>query len=178
MSYLPIQASGVKISPDLTGAISGIGANAYNTIGSNYNKARQQQMQEGNVLGLPSAATGPNSYGAQRMAATQGLDVGNLESALGGGLGETSYQDTLSQRDFLQKQQLAEEAAKLAKPSLLQEILGGIGSVGGTGAQIYGAWGKNASPSMGQTTGSLPPDLSLIPGGGASQYYRNYGGIY
>lgn len=177
---MALYASGVQIPTDLSGIISGPGSpgyNAYNTIGSNYAAAKNKLMGDAAARGMnPAGVVSPDSYGGQRMAAVQGLDVGNLESALGGGLGNTAYQNTLAQRDFGQQSQLAQEIARLNKPDLLQQILGGIGSVGGTAAQIYGAWGKNAGSrngamNYGGGSGVLPPNLSLYPGGGASQYY-------
>lgn len=144
-----LYASDVKIPDALSGAISSTGTNAYNTIASNYGKAKGQFGQDATARGMNgNAATGPGSYAGNRFATTQGLDVGNLESVLGGGLGNTAYNDTLAQRDFQQQEQLAEEAAALNKPDLLQQILGGIGNVGGTAAQIYGMYGKNAKPKV------------------------------
>lgn len=149
---MALYASDVKIPPDLSGAISGVGSpgySAYNTINANYGAAKKRMMGDAATLGMnPDVMTGPNSYGGQRLAATQGLDVGNLESALGGGLGQTGYQNTLQQRDYEQQRQLAEEIGRLNKPDLLQQILGGVGSVGGTAAQIYGAYGRNRQPNV------------------------------
>ena len=175
---MALTAQGIGIDPTLKGMLSGQGSpgwNAYNTINSNYGTAKNQFASDASARGMNGPASiGPNSYAGSQFATKQGLDVGNLESALGGGLVNTSYQNTLQQRDFQQNEDLAKRVAALNKPDLLQQILGGVGNVGGTLAGIYGAWGKNASPSTGgTTTGSLPPSLSLIPGGGASGYYNN-----
>jgi|SRR5882672_890591 len=165
---MALYASGVKIDPTLSGTLSGVGTGAYNAIGSNYDAAKKKMQQEGQVLGRPA---GSNSYGAQRLGQTQGLDVGNLESSLGGGVGNTAYKDTLDQREYEQNRQLAEEAGRLNKPDLLSQILGGIGSVGGTAAGIYGAYGKNRTPSM--------PPGSAFPRGDTAMYqpftYPMYG---
>lgn len=143
---MALYASDVKINPTLAGSISGSGSpgyNAYNAINSNYGAARKKLIDDATTRGV---SAGPGSYADQRLTTTQGLDTGNLEAALGGGLGNTAYQDTLAQREYGQNTQLANEVGRLNKPDLLQQILSGVGNVGGTAAQIYGAWGKNSSP--------------------------------
>jgi hypothetical protein len=150
---MALYASGVAIPQSLSatlGGANGAGTNAYNKINQNYGTAKSQFASDAQARGMNgTAAVSPNSYGGSQFSTKQGLDVGNLESALGGGLGDTAYQDTLAQRDFGQQQQLAEETAALNKPDLLQQILGGVGAVGGTAANIYGAYGKNRTPSTG-----------------------------
>ena len=149
LSTIPMTASDVKINPTLTGSISPYGTNAYNAIGSNYAGAKNKLAGEASTLGMnPAAMTGPNSYAGQRLAATQGLDIGNLESALGGGLGNTAYSNAKEMRGYNQDTALANEIGALNKPDLLSEILGGVGNVGGTAAQIYGMYGKNKSNSV------------------------------
>lgn len=154
---MALYASGVQINPTLSGAISGQGSpgyNAYNTINKNYAGAQQGLANDAAARGMnPAGSVGPNSYAGNRFATTQGLDTGNLESALGGGLGNTAYQNALAQRDYTQNVGLANEVGALNKPNLLQQVLGGIGNVGGTAAQVYGAWGKNGTPSTPQPGG-------------------------
>lgn len=132
---MPMYAQDVKIDPTLSGALSGVGSpgyNAYNQIGSNYGAARKK---------LGSAAA-PGSYADQRLSATQGLDVGNLETALAGGLGDTAYKNKLSERGYNQNVGLANEIGSLNKPDLLQQIFGGIGAVGGPLATYAGMKGR------------------------------------
>jgi hypothetical protein len=146
-----LYASDVRVPADLSGSLSGTGSpgfNAYNAINSNYVNAKKQFGADAQARGMNGASSvGPNSYAGNRFGTMQGLDVGNLESALGGELGNTAYGNTLQQRDFGQQEQIASEIAALNKPDLLQSILGGIGNVGGTAAQIYGMYGRNARPS-------------------------------
>lgn len=145
-----LYAGNVNIDPTLSGALSGSngpGAVAYNKIKKNYSNASDQFGADASVRGMNAkAATGPGSYAGSQFGIKQGLDVGNLEAALGGGLGETAYKDTLAKRDFGQQEQIANETAALNKPDLLQQILGGVGAVGGTAAGIYGAFGRNRKP--------------------------------
>lgn len=143
MALLP---SNVTIPKDLSGAMGSIGTDAYSNIGSNYADAKKKLMQDGQVRGQRGASVaGPNSYAGDRLSTAQGLDIGDLQSVLGGGLGSTAYKDVLSQRDYNQKIQLANEAAALNKPSTLEQIMRGIGSIGGPIAKYYGARGNRSS---------------------------------
>lgn len=157
---MALTAQDVKIAPDLSATMGSIGTNAYNNIGANYAKAKGQIGQDASTLGRNGvAAIAPNSYAGQRMAATQGLDIGGLESALGGGVANTAYADTLHQRDFNQSEQLANEAAQLNQPSLFEQIMQGIGSVGKTGAAYYGA--SKGAGGGGGSSGSGNPSYGI-----------------
>lgn len=156
---------------DLADALSGIGAKGTAGINDIYSQAKTRRSGEQQMLGM---APGSDSYGAERMPISQKLSQGSLESSLGGVLGNTGYQDALSQRDYEQKRQLAEETASLNKPSLLDQIFQGVGAIGKPLAGYYGMKGKmggGAGMDYAGGGGSLPPSLSLYPGGGASQYY-------
>jgi hypothetical protein len=171
----PMQASGVGVPSDLSGAISGAGTNAYNAIGAGYNNARQKMVSDARARGLPPGAGGPNSYGGNQASTYQNLDTGNLAAALGGGLGNTAYQNSLQSRQFQQNEDLAQQVAALNRPDLLQQILGGLAGVGKTAATYYGMGGfggRGGGSGMRYAGGggSMPPNLSLIPGGGYAQY--------
>jgi hypothetical protein len=143
---MALYASGIGIPQDLSSAISGPGGTAYNKIKQNYGQAQGQFASDALARGQKAGvATGPNSYAGQQFPIKQNLDIGNLESALGGGLGNTAYSNALQEREFGQNQQLAEQAAALNKPDLLQQILQGIGGVGKTAATYYGMKGRGGS---------------------------------
>src|SRR5579872_342771 len=101
---MALYAGGIGIDPTLKASLSGVGGpatNAYNNINANYGAAKNQFGADASARGLNGvAATAPGSYAGGQFATKQGLDVSNLESALGGGLGNTSYQNALQQRDF------------------------------------------------------------------------------
>lgn len=162
---MALYASGVTIPADLSGSIAGVGSpgyNASNNIASNYVAAKKRFGGDASVRGMNAgAATGAGSYTGGRLATTQGLDTGNLESALGGGVGSTAYQDALSQRDFQQQSQLANQIGSLNGMNTLEQVLGGVGAVGGTAAKIYGAYGSNRPSSS-----SPNPDYATMPGSG------------
>ncbi len=146
---------------DLTDALAGIGAGGTAGINDIYSQAKERQAKE-NALKVPGNI---NSYGPQRMGVEQGLDQGNLEAVLGGVLGDTGYKNTLEEREFDQNKQLAEEAARLNKPSLLQEIFQGIGGVGKTAGAYYGMKGMNSG-------GQLPAQYQGGPDYGRLSLYK------
>lgn len=133
--WKPITAKGTSISPDLAAALGGAGAVASTKIRSNYADANKKQAMGAKALGK---RTGSNSYGAERMATTQGLDQGNLEAALGGQLGSTAYENALQDRDYDQNLGLVDQIAALNRPDMLEQIFSGIGAVGTPVADYMG----------------------------------------
>lgn len=159
---MSLVASGVGLPPDLASTLSTIGQGASGQIGQNYRNAQQQNNQQRNIAGLP----GPSNYGTQRLGTQQGLDVGNLEATLGGGLGNTAYNNQLQQRDFNQSMDIANQIGNALRPNTLEQVLSGIG--GATKA------GMGALPFMGMMGGGggSPPPLT---GGGSSYDIMNPG---
>lgn len=133
-------ASGVAIPPDLAASLRGIGGGGVQGVQNAYSPFAARQQQEDVARGQ---RPGSNSYGPQRLATQQGLDTGALEASFGNQVGNTAYQNQLSQRDYEQQRQLSEETAHLDKPSDLEQILAGIGTVGKTAGTYYGMKGRN-----------------------------------
>lgn len=157
---MALLASGVQLPPDLASTFSGIGTNAYNRIGQNYAKAGTMPTFDPSLGG----GTGVTDYQKQRLAATQGLDIGNLEAGLGGELGNTGYQNTLAQRDFNQQKMIADLIGEAAAPSTLQEIFAGIGG----GARAATPW---AAFMRGRGSSTVPN----LTGGGSAYDIMNPG---
>lgn len=157
---MTLLASDVALPPDLLSSLSGFGSNAYNAINNNYNAASQKQAQDQSVKGY--ASPGGNSYGAERLAATKGLDIGNLEAGLGGGLGNTAYTNAIQQRNFGQQKQIADLIGGAMAPTTLQQIFAGIGGGAGAGMSLLpflgmmggGGGGGYSNPSVGGTLGN------------------------
>lgn len=183
---MALVASGVGISPDLSGALSSFGGNPqYNQINANYAQAKKQAENTNAVNGLPPP--GPNSYSTQRLNTQQGLDTGNLEASIGAGLGNTAYQNQLAQRDYGQQEAIANQVGAAAAPATLQEIFSGIGAgtkavgqVAPAVSSLYSSYG-NTDPNVGN------PDLlnegqegapANSYGYGASGYDPDYGYYY
>jgi hypothetical protein len=181
---MALYASGVTIDPTLSGTLSGPGSpgyNAYNKIKQNYAGAQGQFGADASARGMNAgAATGPGSYAGSRFGTQQGLDVGNLESALGGGLGDTAYNNALKQREFEQNAKLAQQAADLNKPDTLEEALMATHAFGNLLSAYKGYnYGGGGATSGGQTTGSMPAASSYIQGGSPSGYFSNpYSGYW
>lgn len=170
----PLTAKNTNISPDLKATLGGIGTDAYNTIGSNYGAAGDQMAKEAAVRGQPPPSAG--SYGTQRLAATKALDTGNLESAIGGQMGSTAYNNALKNREYGQNLTLADQIAALNRPSTLQQIFQGIGSVGkplatyaGMGGFSRGGGGSPSAPGpafpQGDTSMNMPFNYPMYRGG-------------
>jgi len=142
---MPLVAGDVKLPPDLSSVFSGIGTNAYNKIGQNYGAAGSRMTFDPSTGGPGSGTT---DYQRQRLAATQGLDIGNLEAGVGSQLGQTAYSNQLSQRDYEQQKYLTDLIGDAAAPSELQQIFSGIGG----GARAATPWlalrGMNADPYL------------------------------
>lgn len=142
----PITAKNTTISPDLAATMGTIGTTAYNNIGSNYAGAKTKLANDAAARGMSATrAVAPNSYAGQRLGTTQGLDVGNLESSIGGQIGSTAYQNALQNRDYQQQSSLAQQIADLNRPSKLQQIFQGIGAVGKPVATYAGMAGRGGS---------------------------------
>ena len=72
----------------------------------------------------------PNDYFSQEIGATRGASERGLEDVLYGSLGQGSYKNLINQRDHLRKMALAKEVGRINQPSVLQEILRGVGQLG------------------------------------------------
>lgn len=142
---MSLVASGVQLSPDLASSLGQIGTKTSNNIKNNYGNATAQAGSDASARGMPGAG----SYNTNRLNTTQGLDTGDLESVLGGSLGNTSYQDTLAQRDYAQQMQLADKVGSAAGLSSLEQVLGGVGSATKSATAAINAYNKN--------NGSTPP---------------------
>lgn len=154
-------ASDVKISPTLGEAFTGIGQNTQGAIGNTYNAAKKRYAADDRGLRPGGPDLSPNSYAGQRFATTQGLSSGSAASSLGGLAGDTAYKDTLAQRDYDQQRQIAEAAAEAARPSLLDQIMQGIGSGASAGLQGAAIYKQFARPNMDPRYATAPDSLSL-----------------
>lgn len=140
---MPLTAQNINIDPALAMSLRGGGASAYNKIKQGYGQAQGAFGADAAARGMSAgAATGGGSYYGTQAPISQGLAVGGLQNALGGGLANTSYSNALQQREFDQNADLARQAGALNKPDTLQEILAGLGGVGGAVGSYYGMKGK------------------------------------
>lgn len=143
----PITAKNTAIPAGLLAAFGNVGAKAKENIGGNYDALAKRNQAEAGARGL---GAGSNSYAAERLPAQQALDIGGLESALGGDVGRLAYENRLQERDYGQNLSLADEIAALNRPSTLEEIFGGAGAVGKPVATYYGMRGRGGSGGVGR----------------------------
>lgn len=166
---MSLVAGDVGLSPDLASSLGQIGTARSKTIRGNYGTAAGQAGSDASARGM----SGAGDYNTNRLNATQGLDEGNLESVLGGVLGNSSYQDKLAQRDYGQQMQLANEVGSTAGLSSLEQVLGGVGAATKTGAAISPfVRGNSTPPPQASNTGPL----SMYPSGDPYSYGGSYSG--
>jgi hypothetical protein len=173
---MPLTAGQVTLPRDLSDVFGGIGTGAYNQIGQNYGGALAKSAGDASAQGF---AGGPTDYTKQRLAATQGLDIGNLEAGLGSGLGNAAYKNQLGQRDYTQQSQLANIIGGAMAPSTLQEIFQGIGGGAKALTPWLGMMGGSSNKIPGMAYANTPSPLSVMPtdpSGFENYGYGGYGG--
>lgn len=160
---MAITADQIGINPSLTSALGAIGTPYQGSISDVYAKKKSQLMADAR----PGAATmfAPGSYASDRMSTGENLSQGNLKSGLEQVLGNTSYGDWKSQRDYEQNMQLAKLTAELNKPDTLSQVLGALAGGARVAGQVYGA-----TRGMGGGTPYMPtstPNYGYYNSGGS-----------
>lgn len=88
----------------------------------------------------------------------------SIEDALAGALGGTSYSEQLKDMEHKRNLDLAREIGALSAPSLLEQVLGGLGGASKTGAQFYGLYEGVRKPKVGNNRPSYGSPLRLDGG--------------
>lgn len=116
-----------------------------------------------------------SDYIPQEISRAGGMASRGIEDTLLGALGGASYDELQKKQEHDRNLALAREIGSLSAPSLLEQILGGLGGAAGAGAQfgsLFSALGKKKKGlEYGGGSGELPDSLSLFPGFGASGGY-------
>lgn len=158
-----LAASNVPLLDQLKDPLSGINkkaqANLQDILGQLGTQATTSAKASGRTTG---------SYAPAELARVGTNASNTIQDTLLGALGGTSYDELLKQKEQERNLALARRIGDLSAPSLLQQILGGLGSGAQTGAQFYSLFHALKKPGLeyGGGSGRLPPSLSLIPGGG------------
>lgn len=156
---------------DLSNIFFGIGTSAYNQIGQNYKNAGVAAANDAAARGQQG---GQGSYSQQRLPATQSLDIGNLETALGTAEGTDAYNSALMQRNFGEQEALTNQIGAAAGPAALQELFSGIGTGAKTAATIAPLFTNSTGNNIQDPIGNYatePGDASL---GGSGQSYNYF----
>lgn len=134
-------AGDVALPQDLMSTFRGIGNDAKkaNTVNNAGLKKRF----------TTDARPNKGGYFDERQGIQQGFDTANLESSLGGALGETAYKNKLGTRGYDENSALADQIGALNKPNLLQQIFQGVGAVGKPLSMYYGMSGMRGNRSPG-----------------------------
>lgn len=160
--HKPTTAKEIAIAPALAEALGGFAPAGKKAIAGNYGDLSAGLAADAPARGLRADA---NSYAPSRLATQQGLDVGSLESALGGVAGNAAYGDFQGQNEYDQNLSLANEIAALNKKSPLEEALEALGAIGPTAATFAGMKKSKAPPSRTSYQASMAPDYSYDSGG-------------
>ena len=144
----PVTASGVGLDSNLAQSLGQQAQGSQNSLNQVYNRIRSRYAKD----------VGPNpsgGYADQRLAQAQKLSNlglrGNLESVLGG----AGYGTYKINREAEQNRNLAQYIGDLNKPSILQEVLGGLSGASQTGGQfagLYSSLGKRKPGYVPQET--------------------------
>jgi hypothetical protein len=114
-------------------------------------------MQRKKLIGQQAHAgrltSGVAEYPMGDLAGAEVGDLGGVDSALAGALGNVSSQDYLSTQEYQRNLALAEMIGKLNHPSGLQGALGGALSGAAAGGSVGGPWGALAGGVAGGAGG-------------------------
>lgn len=128
---MPMTADNIQLPADLSQALGTTYAKPKQAIGANYDFLRKRASPNYYY------GAGLGDYAKERLGTQEGLDTQGLSNSLYANLGNAGYEDWKAIRDFNQKKQLAQETADVLKPSLFEQIMGGLS--GGSRAALQGA---------------------------------------
>lgn len=158
-------ASDVKLPSNLTTVLGQQGQGAQNSLNDVYSRIKSQFGADQKARGVRSGD--PNDYFSSRIGTGQNMSNLGLRGGLESVLGDTGYKDTLSERDYQQNYELAKRIGDLMSPSILEQVLGGLGGGAQAGGQFYGLYDKFQKQQMKPYTPTSPVDTSRYLGGGS-----------
>lgn len=164
-----LTAGGVKLIDKLKSPLGGYNQQAQGSLQDALGRIGTRQNASAKASGRVRG-----EYGQAELNRAGTRASGAIEDTLLGSLGGTSYDEVLKQKEHQRNLMLAKMIGDANAPSALEQVLSGLGGGARAGGQfysLYNALGKGGG-SYGGTSGRLPSNLSLIPGGSASQYYR------
>ena len=149
-------AGDVKLGKPLNQALAPIATRSQGRLQDVIGRVSARNRSGQVASGRPRGEYADFALGQAGDIASRGID-----DSLLGVLGNTSYKDTLSQRDHLQQVALAKMLGSMAKPSSLQEIVGGVGMLG----NIIPAASSLYKSYKGRGTGPVPFGAASNPYG-------------
>lgn len=141
----PITASDISLLSELKAPISAINKKRQSSLTSRVGGVSDEARAS-----MAGRGVAQSDYIPQEIGRASAMESRGIEDALLGALGGASYDEAKKQREHEQNLALAEEIGALSAPTLLQEILGGLGGGAKTGfqfSQLYDALNKN-KPGM------------------------------
>jgi hypothetical protein len=147
-----LTAGDVKLVDPLKDPLSGINKKSQGSLQSALGRIQAQSLASGRASGR-----GKSSYIPQELNRASTIGSRGIEDTLYGSLGSVSLKDTLAALEHQRNLALVNEIGDNMSPSLLQEILGGLGAAGQAGANvsgIYNSLGKRGASGGPHSYGS------------------------
>lgn len=132
---MPLFGKDIKVLDTLKNPLSQISGQRRGALETELGRIGSRATASADASGRTRGSYIPAELGRASQMAGAGID-----NTLLGVIGGASKKDAYSARDYMQNMQLAKMIGKLNKPSVLQEVLGGLGDIAGTGSQLYGAF--------------------------------------
>lgn len=118
-------AGAIKLRDPLKDPLSGISQQRQSSLQDTLGRITANSRASQAASGRPMGEYAGYALGNANTLASRGID-----DSLYGVIGNTSYKEDRADRDHLRKIELAKKLGKMNSPSTLQEIIGGIGSLG------------------------------------------------
>lgn len=132
----------VKLLDPLKAPLSGINKKAQGSLQEALGKIGDRQTQSARASGRVRGEYAPAELGRAGTMASS-----SIEDALSGALGNASYDEVRKQKEHEQNLALAREIGDLTAPSVIQQILSGLGggaNAAGAGKALYDSLGRQS----------------------------------
>lgn len=132
----------VKLLDPLKAPLSGINKKAQGSLQEALGKIGERQTESARASGRIRGEYAPAELGRAGTMASS-----SIEDALAGALGNASYDEIRKQKEHEQNLALAREIGDLTAPSVLQQVLSGLGgaaSAAGAGKALYDSLGRQS----------------------------------
>lgn len=134
MAILPSGYDPQNLEDVLKGQAASASANATDSYIQNKKRLVSKEAASGRLM------SGVSDYPLTDLSVDNQKTQSGIQDHLAGSLASVGQEDWLNSQDFQRSYQLAQLIGGLNKPSTLDQIFQGIGSIGGPVASMYGAF--------------------------------------
>jgi hypothetical protein len=150
---MPLFANGISLTDKLRDPLSAINSGSQDKLSLALGAIGDRQRASNRAVGRTQGSYAP----AELSRATQTASTG-LKDKLLGALGDASYSEYKKNRDHQRNMALVNEIGDLSAPSILEQILGGLGGGAKAGGEFYSLYNSlNKRPSV----NTARPNLSM-----------------